>query len=115
MLKLNEKIPSLRTDPLYSKEDDISKEQKALLGYKMADETFVETEGADESKSGITSSLMAKLKKNAEEEGEKKDESEPKKEDDKKDEKTVEQPKIDEKKEDIKKSDDAPKVEEPAK
>lgn len=66
MLKYNEKLPHFQTDPLLSKDEGISKEQKELLGYKMTDGTFIESEDKDESKSGITKNLMDKLKQNKE-------------------------------------------------
>lgn len=71
MLKYNEKLPHFQTDPLLSKDEGISKEQKELLGYKMTDGTFIESEDKDESKSGITKNLMDKLKQNKEDGDEK--------------------------------------------
>ena len=67
MLKFNERLEHFNRDPIESKEDGISAEQKELMGYKMKDDTFIETEGKDESKSGITKNLMDKLKQNKDE------------------------------------------------
>jgi hypothetical protein len=53
MLKMNQKVPELEKNPLDKKEDDISNEQKALLGYKMTDDTFIETDKKEESVPGI--------------------------------------------------------------
>jgi|TARA_B110001450_G_scaffold195831_1_gene184270 hypothetical protein len=54
MLKNNEKMPHLSTDPILVKDNDISNEQKELMGYKIKDDTFIESDTKDESKSGIT-------------------------------------------------------------
>ena len=46
------------------------------MGYKMEDETYIKVDEKDESKSGITQSLMEKMKQNKEETtGKKSDES----------------------------------------
>lgn len=67
MLKNNEKMPHLSKDPITIKDDDISKEQKELMGYKIKDDTFIVTDiDVDESRSGITKNLMDKLKQNKE-------------------------------------------------
>ena len=42
------------------------------MGYKMEDETFIKVDEKEESKSGITQSLMEKMKQNKEETTEKK-------------------------------------------
>lgn len=65
MLKNNEKMPHLSKDPITIKDDDISKEQKELMGYKIKDDTFIVSD-IDESNSGITKNLMDKLKQNKE-------------------------------------------------
>ena len=65
MLKNNEKMPHLSKDPITIKDNDISKEQKELMGYKIKDDTFIVSD-IDESNSGITKNLMDKLKQNKE-------------------------------------------------
>jgi len=63
MLKNNEKMPHLSKDPITIKDDDVSKEQKELMGYKIKDDTFIVNDiDIDESRSGITKNLMDKLK-----------------------------------------------------
>ena len=83
MLKMNQKVPELEKNPLDNKENDISNEQKALLGYKMTDDTFIESEKKDESVPGIANSLLQKMKQNTEE-GQKTEEKPQDKKDEKK-------------------------------
>lgn len=77
MLEYNAKLSHFSSDPLLSKDDGVSKEQKELMGYKMKDDTFIESDEKDESKSGITKNLMDKLKQNKEEDAEKTTENKP--------------------------------------
>ena len=97
MLKFNERLDHFNRDPIEIKEDSISAEQKELMGYKMKDDTFIETDGKDESKSGITKNLMDKLKQN-------KDEADKPQEENKDD-----APKEDAKKDEAPKEEEAPK------